>query len=125
MKTAFYLMSAPLLMMGSSALAQEAAPAQQAPGAGAQAGATEAAAPVAEEEVERFALAVLMVQQIAADESLEQEQQQAAMAQAVQQTGLAPQRFNEIARASQTDEDLHQRISAAAAQHVEAAQRNQ
>jgi hypothetical protein len=126
MKTVFYLMSAPLLMTGGSALAQEAAPAQQAPSAGAHADATEAAAPVEEEEVARFALAALVIQQIAEDESLEQEQQQSAMMQVVQEAGLAPQRFNEIARASQTDENLQRRISAAAAQHVEAAQqRNQ
>lgn len=121
MKAAKFLMFAPLAM-GTSALAQQATPpAEEPPAADPQA----QAGPVSEEEVDRFALAVLIVQQIADDEALDQEQKQAAMVNAVQQTGLEPQRFNQIARASQTDTKLQERIKLAAAQHVQAAQQNQ
>jgi hypothetical protein len=119
MKAARILMFAPLFL-GTAALAQEAPPPAAAPQAPA-----EAAAPVSEEEVDRFALAALVVEQIARDEALDQEQKQSAMVDAVAQTGLEPQRFNEIATASRTDTELQERIQVAAAAHVQAAQQNQ
>jgi hypothetical protein len=125
MKVSLIVMSGSLLIAGSAA-AQEAPP----PSAGAQAqpeaqAGAQASATVSDEEVDRFALAALMVEQIAADEAMEQEQKQVTMAAAVQQTGLEPQRFNEIAEATQTDQQLNERIQVAAARHVEAAQQNQ
>ena len=121
MTAAKFLMFAPLLM-GVSAHAQEASPPPaQPPAADPQAAAT----PVSEEEVDRFALAALVLQQISADEALDQDQKQAAMVNAVQQTGLEPQRFNQIAQASQSDTDLQQRIELAANQHLQTAQENQ
>lgn len=118
MTAAKFLMIAPLFM-GTAAVAQQAPP--PAPALEAQ---TEAA-PVSEQEVDRFALAALVVEQIARDEALDQAEKQAAMMNAVQQTGLGPQRFNEIATASQGDPDLQERIRVAAAGHIETAQRDQ
>ena len=117
MTAAKFLIFAPLFM-GTAAVAQQAQPPAPAPEQQAQ-------ADVTDEEVDRFALAALIVEQIARDEALDQEQKQAAMANAVGQAGLQPQRFNEIARASQDDVELQERIQVAAAGHIEAAQRNQ
>lgn len=119
MKAAKFLMLAPLLM-GTAAVAQQAQAPAPPPAPQAQAG------PVSDEEVSKFALAALIVEQIARDDSLDQEQKQTAMASAVGQAGLAPQRFNQIAVASQDDDELKERIHVAAAGHIEAAQqRNQ
>lgn len=118
--------SASALVMSGPAVAQETAPltaagqVQEAPQ-----GDPKAAASVSDAEVDRFALAALLVQQIAADQAVEQEQKQAAMAAAVQQTGIQPQRFNEIAKATQDDQELNERVQLAAARHVEAAQQSQ
>ena len=126
MKAALILFAAPMTMAGS-AFAQEApsTPPSQAQQEAIPPADAETEGTVSEEEVSRFALAALVVQQIAADETLEQAQQQAAMADVVQQSGLEPQRFNQIAMASQADTDLQQRIESAAHQHVEAAQQQQ
>jgi len=116
MKAALSLASAFLVMSGT-AVAQGVAPAAadpqpQPPAQPAGPEATE----VSGQEVEQFALAALVI---------EEEQKQAAMLNAVQQAGLEPRRFNQIAQASQTDQELQERIQVAAAQHVEAAQQNQ
>jgi hypothetical protein len=111
MKSARILMLASLLI-GTSALAQEAAP----PAANAQ------AVEITEDEVSRFARAALIVEQIAGDAEIDQQKKQAAMAAAVKASGFEPKRFNEIALASQSDAALQARIQAAADQHVEAAQ---
>jgi hypothetical protein len=66
-----------------------------------------------------------MVQQIAEDTAITQEEKQAAMVGALTQAGVAPDRFNEIAQASQADPELNERINLAAAAHIEAAQQNQ
>lgn len=123
MKTAFALIPASFLMAGS-ALAQEAPPAQQqaAPPAAEAAPAPPASADVSDEEVSQFALAALVVEQIAADEAMAQEEKQNAMMGAVQQAGLEPQRFNQIAVGSQSDAELSERIQLAANEHIEAAQ---
>jgi hypothetical protein len=120
MKAALMLMSAPLLAVGT-AQAQEAP--QQAPPMQQQA--PTAPAEVADDEVARFALAALVIEQIAADETMAQDQQQSAMMEVVTQAGLEPQRYNQIATASQSDTQLQQRIQAAADQHIAAAQQNQ
>ena len=120
MKNAFFLLPGALMLTGT-AFAQDAVPAQQPPAADAPMSAQQAA-PVSQDEVDRFALAALVIGQIAADESLDQQQQQSAMMATVQEVGLHPQRFNQIAEASETDEALQQKIELAAAQHIEAAQ---
>jgi hypothetical protein len=124
MKVALFLISGSLFVAGSAAAQDAPPPAAAQAQAEMQAGA-ETPANVSDSEVDRFALAALMVEQIARDEALEQEQKQATMAAAVQQTGLEPQRFNEIAEAVQADQELNERVQVAAARHVEAAQQSQ
>ena len=104
------------LLIGTNALAQEAAPsAQQPPAVEAQATA------VTDDEVSRFARAALIVEQIAANAEIDQQQKQAAMAAAVKASGFEPKRFNTIALASQSDAALQDRIRAEATKHVETA----
>jgi len=109
------------LALGGNAFAQEAA-APAAPAAPPAASPAPASADISDEQVERFALAALMVEQIAADTTLDAQQKQTNMITAVQQSGMEPQEFNAIAVASQGDTQLQERISAAAAAHIEAAQ---
>lgn len=105
------------LLIGTSALAQEAAPsAEQPPAADAQ------VAVVTDDEVNRFARAALIVEEIARNTEITQQQKQAAMTAAVKASGFEPRRFNDIALASQSDAALQERIKIAATQEVEAAQ---
>ncbi|MEW4466853.1 DUF4168 domain-containing protein [Parasphingorhabdus sp. JC815] len=98
--------------------AQSATSATEAPQA-AEATPTTNSASVTDSEVDLFALAAMKVEKIAADETLDQTQKQASMSSAVQDTGLAPQRFNEIAIALQTDQALNERVQLAAAKHAQ------
>lgn len=113
-----------ILIPASFAMASTAA-AQEAPAAPPQEQSAPASADISDEEVSRFAMAALLLEQIAADDSIEQEEKQGIMVGAVQQVGIAPERFNQIAQASQQDEALVERINLAAAAHVEAARQNQ
>ena len=115
------LICAPCMLTGA-AWAQDSSSAQSQATAPAQ---IEPAGEVSDEEVSRFALTALVLKQVAADTSLAEEQQQAAMMGVMQQTGIAPQRFNQIAAASQSDTGLQERIQAAAGKHVEAARQQQ
>jgi hypothetical protein len=104
-----------LALTAGPALAQSAAqpaPPQPAPPAGATA---QADANFSDTEVKQFASAALAVQQIRDDATTSDTDKQPKMAAAVQQSGLTPQRFNEIAQASQNDPALTQRIQTAAA----------
>lgn len=65
-------------------------------------------------EVEQFASAAVNIQQIQQEPAGTTEDKQTKMAGAVQQSGLTPQKFNEIAMASRSDSNLMQRIQAAA-----------
>lgn len=104
------------LLIGTSALAQEAAPpAEQPPAAEVQ------TAAVTDDEVSRFARAALIVEEIAGNTEIDRQQKQAAMAAAVKASGFEPRRFNAIALASQSDAALQERIRVAATQHVETA----
>ncbi|WP_052208736.1 DUF4168 domain-containing protein [Croceibacterium mercuriale] len=112
-------------MLTGTALAQDNAAAQPpaaAPGTPSQ---LPPAGEIDDEEVSRFALTALVLEQVAGDTTLAKEQQQAAMMGVMQQTGIDPQRFNQIALASESDTGLQQRIQAAAEQHVAAAQQQQ
>jgi hypothetical protein len=109
MKAAGFLLFVPLAL-ATPAVAQEVAPPANAQ-----------VAAVSDEEVGRFARAALAVEQIAADAALDAAQKKAAMKNAVEQAGFASQRFNQIARASQSDAALQARIEAAAAAQVEVA----
>ncbi|GEM_PF-3500946 len=113
MKFAFALALAPALM-ATGAAAQQAQPAPQA-----------APAAISDQEVSRFAMAALLVQQIAADEAMDEQQKQAALESVLQQTGIAPQRYNQIAQRTQNSEELAQRVQMAANAHIEAAQQAQ
>lgn len=111
--------AAALSLFGTAAIAQDAGgaaapsqpPAAQAP-ATPQGGAS---ASVTDAEVGQFVKAVTAVQAIAKDPATPAADKQTKMAAAVQQTGLPPERFNQIASASQSDPALMQRIQAAAA----------
>lgn len=97
-----------LAMTSGIAMAQQpsadAAPA--APGA--------SSAKYSDAEIEQFANAVLSLQSIDEDASVPDAEKQAKMANAVQQSGLPPEKFDEIATASSSDPTLMQRIRLAA-----------
>ncbi|WP_159981591.1 MULTISPECIES: DUF4168 domain-containing protein [unclassified Novosphingobium] len=65
-------------------------------------------------EVNQFTKAVMALQSIQKDAAVPAADKQAKMAGAVQQSGLPPEKFNEIATASNTDPALMQRIQLAA-----------
>jgi len=117
MKTVLTLAAASLAM-GGTAWAQDAAPPQQE----APAQAAPKSADVSDDQVDRFALAVLKVQQIARDTAVDEQQKQAKMMAVMQESGLGPAEFQAIAAGSQSDPELKQRIRTAAEAHVKAAQ---
>jgi hypothetical protein len=123
-KIALALFGAPAMLTGA-ALAQDNAAAQPQAAAPAASPQLPPAGEINDDEVSRFALTALVLEQVAGDTSLAKEQQQAAMMGVMQRTGIDPQRFNQIALASESDTGLQQRIQAAAEQHVAAAQQQQ
>ena len=84
----------------AAAAAQDVAPAGEAA----------AAVDVTDAEVESFAKATVKLQEIDADASLEGDQKQAAMAAAVQEVGLDPVKYNQIAQAVGTDTALRAKV---------------
>ncbi|HVI98486.1 MAG TPA: DUF4168 domain-containing protein [Sphingomonas sp.] len=72
------------------------------------------AAQVSDAEVDQFATAAVEVQKIGSDTTVAEDAKQEKMAAAVQSSGLTPERFNEIAQASQSDPALQARIQTAA-----------
>lgn len=108
MKPTIATISASLLLAGG-AQAQEARIPQAQP-----------AAAVGDDEVARYALVALVINQVANDATLTQAQRQAAVAQASQRNGLTPQRFGQIEVASRSDATLQQRIRSAAQAHIKA-----
>ena len=120
-----YLGLAAASLAAPATLAAQEAPSAPPPTTEAPQEALPASGDVSDEEVSRFAMAALIVQQISADETVPQEQQQATMEQAVQQVGVEPQRFNVLARATQNDPELAERVNLAANAHVEAARASQ
>lgn len=91
----------------------EGAPAPDAAAAAqdvAPAGEAAAAVEVTDAEVESFAKATVKLQAIDADASLEGDQKQAAMAAAVQEAGLDPVKYNQIAQAVGTDTALRAKV---------------
>ena len=73
---------------------------------------------VTDTEVDRYAAAALAVQRIERNANPEDEGKPGRMAAAVEQTGLSPTRFNEIAKAQQGDPSLQARIQDAAAEKI-------
>ena len=66
-------------------------------------------------ELEQYVRAALAVQRVQQDQTTPDTAKQTKMADAVQQEGLSPERFNEVATAAQADPALQQRIQAVAA----------
>ena len=121
MKAAVVLL--PALIAVGSAAAQDASAQENAVPPAATVDSQESAE-VSDEDVSRFALAALLVQQINDDEGIAREQKQPAMLGALSRAGVEPETFNQIARASQSDPELQQRIQIAATKHVDAARQN-
>lgn len=71
---------------------------------------------VTDTEVDHYAAAALAVQRIEREADPEDENKPQRMAAAVEQAGLSPVRFNEIAKAQQGDPALQARIQEAAAE---------
>lgn len=83
-----------------AAAAQDVAPAAEAA----------VAVAVTDAEVESFAKATLKLREIDADTSVEGDRKQAAMAAAVEEAGLDPVKYNQIAQAVGTDTALRARV---------------
>ena len=81
------------------------APAPSAPGQ---------AASFTDAELEQYVKAALSVQKLQQDTAIPETDKQTKMAAAVQGAGLTPEKFNQIATASQADTALQQRIQAVA-----------
>lgn len=100
-------------LAATPALAQEAA-SEAAPAVEpAVEAAAPTAAPITDAELDQFAGAAIKVNDIAQDAALSAEDKQAAMVEAVTGSGLAAERFNEIASKSQSDETLKARLGEA------------
>jgi hypothetical protein len=75
---------------------------------------------ISDDEVGRFTLVALVINQVAADRSLSQAQRQDAVAHSAQRNKITSQRFNEIENAAETDPSLRHRIKVAAQAHIDA-----
>ena len=109
--------AAGLLLSGGTAFAQssDAAPAA-APEAAAPA--AEGAAPAeagsfTDEQINNFASAMVQIQGVAQDATIDDTQKQTQMVAIVQAKGLDPQTFNAIGAAAQSDPALQQRLQLA------------
>lgn len=123
MKTLFISIPATLLLAGT-AMAQDAPaePMPAEPPVEAEAPAAPAASTdVTPDEVDAFAVAALQLETIAAQPDLDDTQKQTAMVAAVQEAGLAPERFNEIGQAAQADPALQEQVQLAVSRQLEAA----
>lgn len=100
------------LIAAPTALAQTETPAP-APEAPATTAAAPTGATYSDDEITKFATAALAVQKISQDSAMPAADKQKSMVDSITATGLEPSRFNEIAKASQTDTALQQRIAAA------------
>ncbi|WP_343612057.1 DUF4168 domain-containing protein [Novosphingobium sp.] len=84
-------------------------PAAAAPAAPAAAGA------FSDDDVQKYATALVAVNKVQTDTTVPDADKQAKMAAAVQQSGVDIQKFNAITQSMQTDKALQQRIQVAAA----------
>ncbi|WP_066528852.1 DUF4168 domain-containing protein [Sphingobium sp. EP60837] len=99
--------AAPLLAQGATAPTTPATPAAPAtPSAG--------AAKYSEADLKQFAAAAVEVTKIQSDASIAEAEKQPKMLAALQASGIAPEKFNEIGQAAAADPALQQRIQAAA-----------
>lgn len=118
----------------SAALAQQGVPADptaapaDAPAAAGPEGAPSAAAPaegevqvtITQQDVEKFAVAMVRINEIQGQDALDEAGKQQAMAAAVQEAGLEPMTFNTIAQEAETNTDLRERVQLAIAQQQSA-----
>jgi hypothetical protein len=106
----------------ASAQTAPAPAAPAAPSASAPAPAAPAAAgPVTDTEVKQFATALVAINDVQKNPALSPTDKQTAMVAKVQEQGLQPQRFNEIAQASQTDTALQGKVQTELAKQQPAA----
>jgi len=122
MKTLLVSIPATLLLAGA-AFAQDVPadappPAEPAVEAAPEAAATAEVTPA---EVDAFASAALKLETIAGQAELDDTQKQTAMVAAVEEAGLAPERFNEIGQAAQADPALQEQVQLAVNRQLEAA----
>ena len=75
-----------------------------------------------DQDIQKFAMAMVKLNDIQADATIAAPDKQAQMASAVQQQGLDPQKFNAIAQAAQSDPALQQKIQSKAAAAQQPAQ---
>ncbi|WP_137680807.1 DUF4168 domain-containing protein [Aurantiacibacter suaedae] len=108
MKT-FVTLAAGGLLLASPAVAQMADST-----AGAQAPMTDAAS-FTDEEIGIYAEAAVEISELHGDASLDAEARQNAALAVLEQSGLAPQRFNEISDAARSNPELAQRVQLAIA----------
>lgn len=99
--------AAPLLAQEAASPATPAAPA-------APATPSAAAAKYSDADIKLFAAAAVEVTKIQSDKSLAEADKQPKMLAALQASGIAPEKFNEIGQAAAADPALQQRIQAAA-----------
>lgn len=93
-------------ILAGPVLAQSTAPA---PAPAPEAAAPAAAAPATEAEVGQFTTALVAVNEIQKDAALSTEDKQKAMVAKVQESGLDPLRFNELAQAMQSSDGEFQK----------------
>lgn len=96
--------TAPLMAQGAAAPAAPAAPATP------SAGATK----FTDADIKLFAAAAVAVTKIQSDTTVAEADKQPKMLAALQASGIAPEKFNEIGQAAAADPALQQRIQAAA-----------
>jgi hypothetical protein len=108
------LSAAAVLAFPAVALAQADQAAPAAPPAAAAPAAPAAGAAPSQDEVKKFASAAIELNKIQADAATPDTAKQPKMLAAVQQSGLTPQRFNEIAVQAEKDPGLQQKIQTAA-----------
>ena len=101
------LAAAPVLAQGAAAPATPATPA-------APAAPSAAAGKFSDADIKLFAAAAVEVTKIQSDASIADAEKQPKMLAALQASGIAPEKFNEIGQAAAADPALQQRIQAAA-----------
>ena len=106
-------MASVALLAAAPVLAQGAAPATPATPA-TPAAPSAAAGKFSDADIKLFAAAAVEVTKIQSDASIADAEKQPKMLAALQASGIAPEKFNEIGQAAAADPALQQRIQAAA-----------
>ena len=114
-------MIAGVALAGSAAMAQTTTPAAPAPSTTAGTTTATTSTSFTDGDIDNFASAAIAVQKIQQDASVPDADKQTKMASAVTSSGLTADRFNAIAKASQSDPALMKRIQIAAASKMQAA----